>query len=1226
MRFKKVLTLFLALVLCLTGLLFPAVVEAEDDVIEDDVIIDETFDDYEAGTEGSATKLSKLFAIEANAIGDSFVRVNEDENGNLNLLSCVFTQVYLQEPLKGPYTFSVSSPGMQGGHQAGFFLRAPASAGAYYEGDAGDPERPTSCGFSGLWFYGYGDQLEVNVKTLDASMPFKIKDNTVALPMPQGSCCGNGQSADFRFEDDGTSCKVFIDNALVCTAVFSVGENNKKARTAGISASCFKTVTVLDADGNQLMTVENTLVSSTESVVGWATRVSAIWVDNVRIEADAPEEVTEVPTEPETRAPDPRTADELEKTYPVVHTDRRYPWLRTQVQTYTYDFSETDFNVYSKDKNVATASLRTNMLFEDGVLKCKPGKTFAIGSGVFLGDDYGITGGTASFKLDLKGGTLSVGTRLEKSAADPSRKGLWFTFTENGITVCEPTCGFYVTLPVTLPSGEGVVTVTDDVDNVTLTRDGKVLVSVQYLNAHGDLQVRNGDGTPVAYTADTRLNPAGYFTLYANGFDGSIDDLTFTHVNVEDTTALTGVHKPDYSTWVATDDRSRTTPVSESSTVRPDKQVGLFYFVCNGGGITSDMPLDITTLYNKLGRDGFIAYLSDDKTGGNFRWAEPYFGYYQSIDTWVMRKHAYMLEAAGVDFIFLDNTNGATYNDTVIALFDTWLEIRKEGHDTPQICFFGGGSSGTVVSNIRATVYSDANWDKYSELFYTYEGKPLYLGDKNTVGENDRAWVDEHFTVRNCLAWGDTDGAWNWLQEYRISPDGKTAEYAVGGPGRDVNGRFEELALCVAHHPTTNKGRSYVNTVFPKADNDFGFSLDSGAGAGFAGQWEAIRTLDPTFILITGWNEWTAGLLHGKEGDVYAGTRIRKDPFYMIDTFNTEYSRDAEPMRLRQGELQGFGDNYYYQMVSVIREFKGMGAVSVAAGQGTVDIRKTQDWANVGPVYGDTVGDNAFRHQDGTGVYTVYVNNTGRNDFDAAKVSQDSDYLYFTVNCVNDIVRDSSPYASNWMNLFINLDGDPATGWEGFDFVVNRNRDAHYVSIESLANGWDGTPVGQALYTVDGRTMTVRVSKAALGASGDLSGFLFKWADNSTWTGNVLEFMDYGDTAPNDRFAYKYVGGMGETRDVTYTLDGEALRDECQPLPDGTEEDTAADTLTDGETSANEPADADTGTDISGAEPSGSDTAPESIGTGGCGSVLPAVLPLLLIVAVPFVLFGKKRD
>ena len=128
-----------------------------------------------------------------------------------------------------------------------------------------------------------------------------------------------------------------------------------------------------------------------------------------------------------------------------------------------------------------------------------------------------------------------------------------------------------------------------------------------------------------------------------------------------------------------------------------------------------------------------------------------------------------------------------------------------------------------------------------------------------------------------------------------------------GSNGRHLNGNFEALALCVGHHPTTSKGRSYVNTVFPTVNKDFGFSLDSGAGTGFQGQFEAIMKLDPSILLITGWNEWTAGLNWGDSTE-FAGTRY-KERFYMVDQFNTEYSRDAEPMRIREGEESvGFGD------------------------------------------------------------------------------------------------------------------------------------------------------------------------------------------------------------------------------------------------------------------------------------------------------------------------------
>ena len=104
----------------------------------------------------------------------------------------------------------------------------------------------------------------------------------------------------------------------------------------------------------------------------------------------------------------------------VGHSDRNYPWLERSTETYLYDFTRTDILTYSQDAKLATASLRTNMVFADGKLSCKPGKTFSFGSAVFLGDDYGLAGGDLSFRLALTGGRLAISSRLQKKAAAAS--------------------------------------------------------------------------------------------------------------------------------------------------------------------------------------------------------------------------------------------------------------------------------------------------------------------------------------------------------------------------------------------------------------------------------------------------------------------------------------------------------------------------------------------------------------------------------------------------------------------------------------------------------------------------------------------------------------------------------------------------------------------------------------------------------------------------------------
>ena len=839
------------------------------------------------------------------------------------------------------------------------------------------------------------------------------------------------------------------------------------------------------------------------------------------------------------------------KAVEITPNDRSYDFVTSGKRTYTYDFTSTEITDYSTDEALATASLRTNMIFDGNTLSCKEGKTYSFGSSLFLGDDYGLWGGEMSVDANVTGGKISIGVRLSRTATDTKHRGIWFTFDgTDTVTVTEPESKLTAAVKADKPASVGKLTVKDKASVMELYLDGTLLCSVTYDTYTGAVAVLDAAGTKLASKDKTDLRPAGYFTVYADQAVGHIDNLTFEHNDLTiDGNGAAGF-TIDYTTWVATDDRDRTTPTGIDT--REGKQVGIFYFL-NRGGEDTEFIQDNTLIYLEQGIEGLNEHLTTPGESGAYFWAEPYFGYYKSNSEWVFRKHAYQLEAAGVDFIFLDFTNGAYYPQELQTLLDTWLQLRKEGTDTPDICVFSAEKYGAVMSALRGFMYSEEGFAKYGELFYRYKGKPLTLagcaGDTSELGQ----WINSTFTVRNCWAWTDADGSWNWLQEYKYR--GGKFQFSNGGPGRDASGNFEQLALCMGHHPTTSKGRTYdgtKSTVCP--ENDYGFSMDSGAGEGFALQFDAVMNYDPDMVLITGWNEWTAGLNQTSSGyGKFAGSTDLG--FQFVDQFSPEFSRDGEPMKLRDGEEVGFGDNYYYQMTGYIRQYKGTGTVSQASGQISVDLSDSTAWENVGPVYGDNVGDVAWRNEEGYFSNLTYVNNSGRNDLVAAKVSQDADYLYFTVTTARDIIVDDG---ANWMNLYVDLDNNPATGWEGYDLALNRARDEHYVSVESLSDGWAGAHVGQALYTVEGNRMTIRLAKATVGLSGHVSTLCFKWADNSTLTGNVMEFMDLGDTAPNDRFSYLYICPEGEgtaaVAVASYDLlaaDGTAVesRDESKPLP-----------------------------------------------------------------------------
>ena len=64
--------------------------------------------------------------------------------------------------------------------------------------------------------------------------------------------------------------------------------------------------------------------------------------------------------------------------------------------------------------------------------------------------------------------------------------------------------------------------------------------------------------------------------------------------------------------------------------------------------------------------------------------------------------------------------------------------------------------------------------------------------------------------------------------------------------------------------------------------------------------------------------------------------------------------------------------------------------------------------------------------------------------------------------------------------------------------------------------------MGTAEITLNGRYLTLKVSAALCGLTGD---FDFKWADNTPGPGgdgDILDFYLHGDTAPDGRFLYRY--------------------------------------------------------------------------------------------------------
>lgn len=371
--------------------------------------------------------------------------------------------------------------------------------------------------------------------------------------------------------------------------------------------------------------------------------------------------------------------------------------------------------------------------------------------------------------------------------------------------------------------------------------------------------------------------------------------------------------------------------------------------------------------------------------------------------------------------------------------------------------------------------------------------------------EGSRPWF-LIFTFRHSWAWtdpagwfGDGKDKWPWLDHYPQNP------------GWHANGVPEEIPVSVAEHATSNIGRSFHNGKQPDPAHQ-----RPAKGIFFADQWKRALEVDPDFIFVTGWNEWVAQrFLSTGNGETMAGRVLPKGDTFFVDEYTEEYSRDAEPMR------GGHTDNYYYQMIDGIRRFKGVRPPEKTSGVKTIKIDgKFGDWADVTPEYRDTLYDTTHRDHPGWGSAGRYTNATGRNDIKRLKVARDRDNVYFYAE-TRDPLTNPKP-SRNWMLLFIDIDRNKATGWEGYDFLVNASKSQAGSSIDRYVNGkWRTT--GCAEYRVSGNKLELSIPLRDLGIGrGPGVSLDFHWADNIAKLGDISEFSVNGDSAPDRRFNYRY--------------------------------------------------------------------------------------------------------
>ena len=578
--------------------------------------------------------------------------------------------------------------------------------------------------------------------------------------------------------------------------------------------------------------------------------------------------------------------------------------------------------------------------------------------------------------------------------------------------------------------------------------------------------------------------------------------------------------------WAATDALGRkVSEYKDAGDKKKDKFIAMFYWTWHQGNDDTTYQVknisEIVRKYPEAMKD-YNHPAWGDKRPGFFFWEQPLLGYYKTTDPWVLRKHAEMLADAGVDAVFFDCTNGSlTWEDSYEALMKTWDQAQKDGVNVPKIAFmlpFGPAPHSLVsLRQLYKDVYKPG---RYENLWFVWKGKPCIMAypDNLTDSPEDRA-IRDFFTFRpgqpDIVDGPGRPDQWGWLETY---PQHKFVERPDGG--------CEEMVVCVAQNANDASGghccafnapgtygRSYTQQRGQDTREDaylYGLNLQE--------QWDYALQCDPDLIFVTGWNEFIAGK--------HIGWHPARPyyPFAFPDQFDWERSRDIEPVKAWGDK----GDAYYIQLVDNIRRYKGVSESQAVSQPRSFRIGRFDGWDGVSPDFRHYPGNTMHRNHKGH-ANMFYTNTTGRNDIVDAKVARDRRYVYFYVETADKLTPSTD---RNWMMLFIDVDRDKATGWEGYDFVLNyeKPQDGKSVLSRHSGDGWNWERAAEADYAVDGNRMEIRIPRSLLGEFGKSLNIEFKWSDNMQEEGNIMDFYVNGDAAPGGRFNFVYDERAGQNR------------------------------------------------------------------------------------------------
>ncbi|MBE6694551.1 MAG: hypothetical protein E7589_07290 [Ruminococcaceae bacterium] len=594
--------------------------------------------------------------------------------------------------------------------------------------------------------------------------------------------------------------------------------------------------------------------------------------------------------------------------------------------------------------------------------------------------------------------------------------------------------------------------------------------------------------------------------------------------------SLVYTHEVMPDTWVFTDGLGRRSLTHDDvGSPREDKTVAMFYW---------DWHLRYNGAKDAFNIQDFIAEhpeaQNDPKHPGwddsrLYYWNQPVFGYYQTPDRYVLRRHAEMLANAGVDAIFMDNSNHIyAFREGYTPLYEEWIDAMESGGvRSPKVSYHlpMWRSEKNTPAQIEFFYLDLYRSGKFHKLWYYLDGKPMLIGFGHFLDTENNIMHKEmqnFFTFRpgvspyddhlrrtpveraSCWGWSARTPQTLYYRDKEAWERGEVEQTTVSvACNFDIN--WQGMS---AMNGFTVTGRSYTTDYFDRYKKEGREATKHGYH--FSEQLELALKNDPKVMFITGWNEWTVS-----RHDNWCGIDNA-----FADQFIDEFSRDIEPTR---GPLK---DHYYYLLVNSVRRYKGARPIPLPSGKKAIDICGGEEqWQDVKPYFAAYIGKTKHRDSYGRVGMERYVDESGRNDIIGAQVARDDEYLYFRAECADNI---TSVTDKLWMNLYIDTDGE-YNGWESFNFVV-RPSDGGALALERFTgNGYKSEKVADVEHCLDGKSLTVKIPKSSLGLGNKFT-VNFAWTDNvhdlgdtERFTGEILEFYTSGCVAPGGRFKYSYI-------------------------------------------------------------------------------------------------------